>query len=62
MPLRTSNSENIRLVDRLLVRAGRDGYRNCFRVDDLDLIALANVFHLLGVLHDHIHRVALRSF
>ncbi|WP_168788338.1 hypothetical protein [Paraburkholderia aromaticivorans] len=45
----------------LLVRAECDGYHNRFRVHDLDPIALANVFHLLGALNYHIPHVALRD-
>jgi len=46
-----------RFIDVLFAHAGRDGYRDRLRVHDLNLISLANILHLLGVLHDHIHRV-----
>ena len=58
---RPPTPERSRFIDLLLAHAGRDGYRDRLRVHDLNLISLANILHLLGVLHDHIHRVALRS-
>lgn len=66
MSLGPSNDESVRRVDRLTVRAGRDGgrdvYRSRFCVHDLDLIALPSAFHLPGIIHDLIRRVALQIF